>query len=188
MLPAPGAEIYGAEAEATWLVTDRWTLGGNFSYTPSEYDEDLIVQNPADSSVPESLFPLADELVPNINGNQVLQLPEWKYTAWTSYNFPMPGGSNLTTIASYNWIDEVYYGPFESETEKADSYGRLDLRATWTSAEGHWIVSGFVNNVLDDVGVLQVLRNGENEFFRISAGTTVPRLYGLELTYQLGAL
>jgi len=89
-------------------------------------------------------------------------------------------------VGAYSWIDEVYYSPFESDAEKADAYDRLDLRATWTSAGGNWVVSGFVNNVLDDVGVLQVLREGEGEFFRHSAGTTVPRLYGLELTYKYG--
>ena len=30
---------------------------------------------------------------------------------------------------------------------------------------------------------LQVLRNGEEEFYRQSSGTTVPRLYGFELSY-----
>jgi hypothetical protein len=40
--------------------------------------------------------------------------------------------------------------------------------------------------VFDDVGILQVLRNGEDEFFRQSAGTTLPRLYGMEFTYMTG--
>ena len=86
----------------------------------------------------------------------------------------------------YNWIDDVFYSPFESESEMAEAYDRLDLRATWTSPSSQWVISAFVNNVFDDVGVLQVLRQGEGEFFRRSAGTTVPRLYGLELTYSLG--
>jgi outer membrane receptor protein involved in Fe transport len=183
VLPAPGGEVYGAEAEATWLATDSWTLGGNFSYTHSEYDEDLFANDPTNVDAPASLFPQAIDLVQNINGNQILQVPEWKYTAWTSYFFPLTGGSRMELFANYSWIDEVYYSPFESDEEKAESYGRLDLRATWTSPEGHWVATGFVNNVLDDVGKLQVLRTGEAEFFRQSSGTTVPRLYGLELTY-----
>jgi hypothetical protein len=87
----------------------------------------------------------------------------------------------------YSWISDVYYSSFESESEKADAYDRIDLRATYTSGNGNWIVSAFCNNVLDDVGVLQVLTDGEQEFFAHSAGTTVPRLYGLEVTYNLGA-
>jgi hypothetical protein len=86
----------------------------------------------------------------------------------------------------YSWISDVYYTPFEREDKKADAYDRVDLRATYTSGNGNWIVSGFVNNVFDDVGVLQVLTDGEQEFFAQSAGTTVPRLYGLEVTYNLG--
>ena len=49
----------------------------------------------------------------------------------------------------------------------------------------HTTVSGFVNNVTDDIGVLQVLRSGEEEHFRQSAGTTLPRLMGLELTFSM---
>lgn len=186
VLEAPGAEIWGIEAEALWLATDRWTLGANFSYTPSEYTKDLFIQDPAEINTPESLFPDVNALTQNINGKQLLQVPEWKWAAWGSYQMPLANGSNIEFFGVYSYIDEVYYSPFESEAEKADTYDRLDLRATWTSADGNWIISGFVNNVLDEVGVLQVLRQGEGEFFRHSAGTTVPRLYGLEVTYSLG--
>jgi len=72
-----------------------------------------------------------------------------------------------------------------TKAEMADSYDRVDLRATWISATGNWIVSGFVNNIFDDIGVLQVLRHGQSEMFRHSAGTTAPRMYGVELTYAL---
>ena len=186
VLPAPGAEIMGIEAELLWLATDRWTVGANFSFTPSKYNKDLLIQDPAAFDTPESLFPSTNALTKNINGNQILQVPELKYATWAMYSMPQSGGSTVELVGAYSWIDEVYYSPFESDAEKADAYDRLDLRATWTSAGGNWVVSGFVNNVLDDVGVLQVLREGEGEFFRHSAGTTVPRLYGLELTYKYG--
>ncbi|NOX50014.1 MAG: TonB-dependent receptor [Gammaproteobacteria bacterium] len=186
VLAAPGAEIWGIEAEIMWLTTDNLTVGGNFSFTPSEYTKDLFVQDPAQINTPESLFPDANALTQNINGNQILQVPELKYTVWSSYRWPLDGGASVEVFGVYNWIDEVYYSPFETQGERADSYDRLDLRATWTSAEGNWIVSGFVNNIFNDVGVLQVLREGEDEFFRRSSGTTTPRLYGLEVTYSLG--
>ena len=38
---------------------------------------------------------------------------------------------------------------------------RLDLRATWTNAKQNLTVAGYVNNVLDDVAALQVLRNSK---------------------------
>lgn len=186
VLEAPGARIYGAEGEVIWLATEALTLGGNFSYTPSEYDEDLFLSDPARAEVPESLFPDFEALTENINGNQVLQVPELKFTTYASYLFPLGANGQIEVFGNYSWVDEVFYSPFEREEDKADSYGRLDLRATWTSPEERWVISGFVNNVMDEIGVLQVLRTGEEEFYRLSAGTTVPRLYGLELTYSLG--
>ena len=72
---APGAQIYGIEAEATWLATDRLTLGGNFSWTPSEYTEDFYIKDPSSTDAPGSVFPQQDEQLVNINGNQLLQVP-----------------------------------------------------------------------------------------------------------------
>lgn len=185
-LAAPGAEIFGIEIEAMWLATDRWTLGGNFSYTPSEYNEDFFIKDEASLSAPESLFGNVESLVSNINGNQLLQVPEIKYTLWARYQWPMPGGSNIELFGVYSFTDEVYYSPFESEDRKAEDYDRLDARVTWTSAGGSWVVSGFVNNILDELGQIQVLSEPEAENFRISGTTTVPRLYGLEVSYALG--
>jgi len=187
VLPAPGAEIKGLEAELTWLATDRLTVGGSLSYTPNEYTEDLFVVDPAGFDRPESLFGSSNALK-NVKGNQLLQVPESKFNGWATFVQPLNSGANMTFSASYAWIDKVYYSPFQNEEEMADAYGRLDLRASWTSADGRMMLTGFVNNVTDDVGVLQVLRHGEEEWFRQSAGTTLPRLFGLEFTVAMNPL
>lgn len=186
VLEAPGAEIYGVEAELLWLATDSWTLGGNFSYTPSEYTEDLFIKDTSDISTPSTLFPEASNQYKNIKGNQVLQVPELKGTGWASYLMQLDGGSSIELFGVYTWIDDVYYSAFESEAEKAPSYGRADVRATWTSASGDMRIAAFVNNVADDVGILQIVRNTEEEYFRQAAGTTLPRMYGIEFKYSMG--
>jgi outer membrane receptor protein involved in Fe transport len=188
VLPAPGAEIFGIEAEGTWLATDRLTLGGNFSYTPSEYTKSLFLADPTRAEAPTSLYPDFINQTEDIKGNQLLQVPDLKFTFWGNYRFPLSGGSNLDVNTVYSWIDKVYYSPFEREEESADSYGRWDARASWSSATGNIVVAAFVNNILDDVGVLQVLRDGEQHRFRHSAGTTLPRMYGLEVTFSVGGL
>ena len=68
-------------------------------------------------------------------------------------------------------------------------YGRLDLTSFWTSADGRMIVSGFVNNVLDEVGVLQVLSVTAKKSISVrAAGTTLPRLMGIEFTVSMNAM
>ena len=99
----------------------------------------------------------------------------------------MDSGANLDLSSVYSWTDEVYYSPFENDKEKSESYGRLDVRATWTNSDQNIIIAAYVNNILNDVAILQVLRNGEGEHYRINAGTTLPRMMGLEFTYKMGA-
>ena len=132
VLPAPGAEIKGIEAELTWLATDRLTVGGSLSYTPNEYSEDLFILDPAGFDRPESLFG-ATAALQNIKGNQLLQVPESKFNGWATYVMPLDSGANLTISSAYSWIDKVYYSPFQNEDEMADSYGRLDVRALTSS-------------------------------------------------------
>nr|MCS5581798.1 TonB-dependent receptor [Gammaproteobacteria bacterium] len=184
VMPAPGAEIKGAEAELLWLVTDDLTVGGSFSFTPNEYSKTLLISDPSRQDVPESLFPNFESLVEDINGNQLLHVPEGKLTAYGMYTVPLSGGSQVEFVGLYSWTDEVYFSPFERGTEKAEAYDRLDFRANWTSADSSWAVSAFVNNVFDDIANLQILRQGEAEFFRHTSGTTVPRLFGLEVQYS----
>jgi outer membrane receptor protein involved in Fe transport len=187
VLEADGAEVLGIETEVLWLATDNLTLGGNVSFTPSEYTEDLFILDPASVETPRSLYPNREQNRKNIKGNQLLQVPELKFTGYGTYSLPLEAGAKLDLSGVYSWTDEVYFSPFENDREKADSYGRLDLRATWTNPKQNVIVAAFVNNVLDDVAVLQVLRAGENEHFRQTAGVTAPRLWGVELTYLMGA-
>ena len=89
-------------------------------------------------------------------------------------------GSNALTLPSassvYSWTHEVSFSPVENEQEKADAQDRLDVRGTWTNAEQNVIVISFVNNVLDDIAVLQVLRDGDAKIFHQSAGVPSPRL------------
>ncbi len=184
VLEAPGAEVLGLEGEVLWLATDYLTLGGNFSFTPSEYTETLLISDASRRDVPESLYPEFNALTQDIKGNQVLQVPESKFTAWASYAIPMNGGAELELFGVYSWTDEVYYSPFETEAEKAEAYGRADLRATWSSPNDNWQVSAFVNNILDDVANLQILRQSEAEFYRHNSGTTLPRAYGMEFSYK----
>src|SRR5690606_995051 len=63
VLEAPGGEVFGAEVEFTWLASDNLTLGGNVSYTPSEYSKSLLAGDLAGADRPESLFPDVEDLV-----------------------------------------------------------------------------------------------------------------------------
>jgi iron complex outermembrane receptor protein len=182
---APGAEVTGFEIELLWLATDALTLGGNFSYTDSEYTEDFFVVDGADPSVPGSIYDAATEndRRRSIKGNSLIQVPETKLSLYGNYEVPLASNGKLNFLANYSYVDEVNFSAFESPLDIAPEYQRIDLRATWTSPSESWVVSGFVNNVTDEIGIRQILRHGAADGYRRTAQVTEPRVYGLEVSY-----
>ncbi len=184
VLEAPGAEISGLEIEALWLATDRITFGGNLSYTPSEYTEQLLITDDGDPRFPGDLIPSL-ERTQGILGNQVLNVAENKGSAWAAYQLPLGDDGNLELLMSASWIDQSFNSQFETDFDRSPAYERLDFRATWTSPNEQWNVTGFVNNVLDEIGVRQLEGHGQGEGFRRTGQMTEPRLYGVEVTYSM---
>jgi iron complex outermembrane receptor protein len=185
----PSAQIIGWDVDANWLVTDNLTLGANFNYTHSEYTDNFTVNDPNDPSRPPSLFdPLSIPI--DLDGKQMLQVPEMKAGAFAQYSWPMGDRGNLTFLVSWTWIDQVYFSAFESKEDAAPSYQRTDARIGWTSPGGSWNVAGFVNNVFDEIGLRQVDHYGaiEELDFRRWGSNTIPRQFGFEVDYKFGAL
>ena len=185
VLEADGAQISGAEAEVMYLITDNLTLGGNLSFTPSEYTDDTFLSNTADFRVPNSLFSAVD-INYNLKGNQVLNVPDYKGSLFAMYNTPLGENGNIELLANYSWISKVYHTPFQDEYDSTPGYDRVDLRATWTSADEAWVVAGYINNVMDKIGVRQLEAHGEDQGFRRTGQLTEPRMGGIEVSYKFG--
>tara|TARA_R110002072_G_scaffold59158_3_gene150723 strand:+ start:7048 stop:9888 length:2841 start_codon:yes stop_codon:yes gene_type:complete len=182
---APGATVNGLEAEVIWLASDQLTLGGNFSFTKAEFDGSFFVVDGADPSVPGSIYDSASEINRrrDIDGRRLPQVPESKFSLYGNYELPLAENGRINFLANYSYIDEVYFGSFEQDLDKAPDYDRIDLRATWTSPSESWVLSGFVNNVTDDIGIRFIERHGASDGYRRTAQVTEPRVYGLEVSY-----
>jgi outer membrane receptor protein involved in Fe transport len=183
----PSAEMIGWDTDVLWLATEHITLGANFSYTHSEYTEDFFMIDGVDPRYPDSLFNAQDRPL-NIEGNQMLHVPEMKGGAFGQYSMPMGFGGRAEFLVSWSWIDQVYFSAFENEDDSAPEYDRWDVRATWYSEDEAWTVAAFVNNVLDEVGIREVdIWFGEDTNYVQPGLTSDPRLYGLEVRYKFGA-
>lgn len=183
---APGAEVWGFEFDALWLVNDSLTLGANFSYTDTEYSESFLVVDGADPTIPGAIYNGLNnpDRVRDVKGNPLPRIPEMKASAYASYNWHLGDNGSIDVLGSYSWLDDVYFSAFQDELDRAPAYARLDLRSTWTSATESWIVSAFVNNVFDEIGIRQILRSGSDTGYRRTAQVSEPRVFGVELTYN----
>ena len=185
VVAAPGAEIFGIEADALWFVNDSLTLGGNFSFTPSEFTEDFFVINDFDPDAPQSVFTPEDRTI-NINGATLPRVAEWKWTAWAQYGFNLGNRGKVDLNTTVSWIDDVPFTVFDDELDTAPSYFRWDARVSWVSSTGKYSATAFVNNILDEIGIRQIALDTEEAGYRRSGQTTEPRLFGLELQYKIG--
>ena len=185
LIAVPGAELFGIESDILYFVNDALSIGGNFSFTPSEYTADFELINNFDADAPASLF-TPEERTINGNGASLVAVPEWKWSAWAQYRFGFGDNGNLDIRSSVSYIDEVFFTAFEQDADRAPAYTRWDARATWSSVTGKFTVSAFVNNILDEIGIRQIEPDVEENGFRRTAQVTEPRIYGLELHVKLG--
>ena len=181
----PEAHMIGLDIDLDWLATDQLTLSANFSFTHSEYDSDIAVNDSADPTRPPSLFDARNVPI-QLKGKQLLQVPEMKYGGQAQYSFDLAERGSVVLIANYSWISKVYYTAFESKDSAAPSYGRTDVRAIWESPSKELKVAAYVNNVFDQIGLRQVdhYSGGEAVNFRRIGANTNPRQFGMELSYS----
>jgi len=188
VIAVPKGEMRGLELDGTWLLGDNFTLGANFSLTKSEYKSDVFAINPIDENAPESLFdPFAT--LSNLNGNQMIRVPEMKTGAYAQYTWPMGENGKVDFLVNYSWIDRVYFTVYEDKNHSAPSYDRFDVRSSWISADDAWTVAVFVNNVFDKIGIRQIdqYQATESTNWRRTGAVSDPRLFGLEVRYKFGA-
>ena len=187
VVAVPEAELIGMDFDVTWLATDNITIGVHASYTHTEYTSDMFVIDPNNPLAPESLFDATTNEI-NIKGNKMLRVPEKKAGAWAMYSMPMGDAGRLEFLTNFSYIDQVYFSVFERDDQSAPSYQRIDLRATWHSADDSWLVALFANNILDEIGWRQIEQYGatEGELYRRTGTPTDPRIIGLEVRKRFG--
>jgi len=185
------AENRGIEFELTWLPTDSWTIGGNGSWTDTEYKSDFFVLEDANPAFPQPLFddnvPTGDDafLVRNLKGNALKRIPEWKFTSWTSYDFQFDAGV-LTAGATWSYTGEYYDSGIERALDEVPSRDRVDVYLTWRDYEDRWNVRAFVDNVFDEISVNGIGTGTAASDWQRTGDSLYPRFYGVDVTYRMG--
>lgn len=174
----------GWELEATWLATDNWTIGGNYSYTQTEYKDDVLVIVNDNPAVPQPLF---DERPVNLKGNDLKRIPEHKATVYAWYDIDFPVGV-LTLGGSYAYTGDFYNTGVKRELDRVPSRYRLDLSATWRDNQDRWNVRAFVDNVTDEGNLRGLGTSSAFQDYQLTGNYLYPRFYGVDVTYRLGHL
>jgi len=193
---AATSEVYGGEFSVSHDLTDELTVNLGVAYTHGRYDKyltapaniyDYVVDgldtagNPNPTPGPNPIPGLTDGQSDNrpvdVSGNHMIRSPDWTGNLALDYTVEALNGQ-VNLHGNLYFSSKLYFDAANNNVQ--DSYQLLNLRATWSSADTHFSVSLFGNNITDEKYITQVLPNGYGT--GVSWGS--PRMYGISLTYD----
>ncbi len=122
-------------------------------------------------------------------GNQEVasvQSPEWNLNALVRYEWPMFGGA-MAIQGDIVYRSEHYFSLTGLETVEENGYTVSNASLTWTSEDGVWQTSAYVNNLTDEEYLVQTFDLSGTDVFGITEQYYGrPRWWGVSLRYSWG--
>ncbi len=162
---AASASIKGGEIEFIAKPTDRFTVEAWLSFLDAKYDRFIGFDPILGGSI-------------DLSGNSLRSAPDFSYSVAAQYQLDLANLGRLTLRGDYRWQDDVFYNQFEDPLIGEKSYGVLNARVTWLTANERLKVSLFAKNIADK----EYFNNGITFGFGPLRRIADPRTYGVELT------
>lgn len=183
----------GFEIEATWLATDNLTLNGNYSYTDTEYQDDVYFLENDDPTRPTALFPIDPDPsnpggTPGLyltKGSSLKGIPEHKAVLWGSYRWETRVG-RIMLNASTSYTGESYPSSLERDLDKLDSRLRTDVSLIWESNDQKRRVRFFVDNVTDERNYRSFSTGGASNNYKFAGSLLAERYWGMDARWDFG--
>jgi len=172
---AAEATIWGFEWEITALPWPELLLVANVSYLNATFDkfigfrEEDRFQTPVDFS-----------------GNQLPRAPEYSLNLAAAYTFDFDDWGALTPRVQFYLSDDVYFRAANDSTDKQDMYTKTDLRLTWQSADEHFTVEAFVENLTDEDVIQSQIIGTSLTGWPLTTAFDEPRTAGFRVGYHFG--
>lgn len=206
----PKARSMGLELETIWQPIDNLQILANYSYLNAEVRKGLAV-DPADACAAAAGARRTQVTVPDdfcggpryfqdLSGYSMPNSAKNRVTLSGNYTWNFEPGS-LTAVATYIWRDAQYGSIFNRKYYKSPSFGQVDARLNWNSADNKYTIIGYAKNVLNSkgyangatasrsAGITPTFANptagrtgvfGQNTTYELNP----PRTYGVELQYR----
>ena len=114
----------------------------------------------------------------NLEGNQLINAPEYTVSLGAQYTHFFDNGMSLTGCVDYYWQDEYYTTAFNRPQDLVDSWDIINAQVTLTSVDEKWYVRVFGQNLGDDDNIVGTYQTDPSSGLFTNAFFTEPRLYG----------
>jgi iron complex outermembrane receptor protein len=156
----PSVSMYGLETDFQWLLSDRWRLDGQVSFSDGEIDSDLLVLDTVDFL--NSGFGrftstgVSDRagLRVNLRGNTPPKMIKQSTRLSLNYNHPFDSGTLFSSGIDYIYRGEFQYRVFNHpDVDTVPSYNIVNIFIQLDFSNRPLTVSLNVSNILDKDGV-----------------------------------
>jgi len=133
------SEVFGLEADFTWLASDNVRIKLGYAYLDAEFTE-------ASRSVTtiSSLGPIP------LQGNVPVNAPEHQFNGSFEYSDAINEKLNWSGYLDFRWVDERFLEVTNQPADTADSYAVVNATLGIQSADGVWDASMWVKNLTDE--------------------------------------
>ena len=179
---AADAQVFGLEADVTWLATDALTLTGGFSALDTEYKDYSASAKVPTYEIPGGEGPGYSDVLFDADGESMLRAPDFSGFISARYEFDL-GKAAVPVVLTYSYTDDYNFdfigSPSMGQLE-SDSYGLLSARISYVPNSGNWSASIWGNNLTDEEYFNEVTANG----FALTGSYAPPITYGIDLSYM----
>lgn len=164
------AEGYGVELEGNWLVTERLTLSGNYSWLKTEYTDFGII--PAAGETEDD----------DLTGEPRVGTPENKVNLALEYAQPVGDFGDIVTRFDYTWSDERVES-LNDPSRQVDAYDLANLRITLLPASDRWEFGLWSTNLFDEE-VITVFGDNGDAIGSLTGWRIPPRMVGMDFIFR----
>ena len=132
------SEVFGFEAELTWLASANLELKLGYSFLDAELSKtDRVMTTIA-------LAPVA------LQGNVPVNAPEHQFNGSINYVGSISDSLNWLAYLDFRWVDERFLEVTNQPADTADAYAVVNASFGILSADETWDVSVWVKNLTDE--------------------------------------
>ena len=133
------SEVFGLEADLTWLAGDNLELKFGYAYLDAEFTETDLVMTTI-----SSLGPIA------LEGNVPVNAPEHQFNGSLQYSNSLTDQLVWAAYIDFRWVDERFLEVTNQPADTADSYAVINASLGIQSTDGTWDASLWVKNLTDE--------------------------------------
>ena len=184
-----GTEIWGAEVEWAFYATDQLRLSGYYNFLDSsvgphrayidgDREADTLgtfihrwIDEATGTQMETELGGMRDN-----TGNRLPQMPNHKGAVTLAYTQSLEASGTVEALITWSYTGSRYPSIGNLDYRVLPAYSRVDVRTTWQSANEVWAVTGYVQNLFDEIGI--------QEYAFDWGWLTEPRQTGVQIRYR----